>query len=102
MSIVVGMIIGVWIASGTAPKLICYGLTLLNPSIFLAAAMVLRRIAPLPALFSGVVAGALVAIFYQGVGLHDVFTYAQSGFAIDTGVAEIDKLLNAGGIQSMV
>jgi NhaC family Na+:H+ antiporter len=68
----------------------------------LVVTLALRRIAPLPALFSGVVAGALVAIFYQGAGLHDVFTYAQSGFAIDTGVAEIDKLLNAGGIQSMM
>jgi Na+:H+ antiporter, NhaC family len=68
----------------------------------LVVTLALRRIAPLPALFSGVVAGALVAIIYQGVGLHDVFTFAQSGFAIDTGVAEIDKLLNAGGIQSMM
>jgi len=31
------MLIGVWIASGTVPTLICFGLTLLNPSIFLAA-----------------------------------------------------------------
>jgi len=64
--------------------------------------LALSRIAPLPALFSGVLAGALVAIFYQGVGLHDVFSYAQSGYAIETGVAIIDKLLNAGGIQSMM
>jgi NhaC family Na+:H+ antiporter len=68
----------------------------------LVVTLALRRIAPLPALFSGVVAGALVAIFYQGVGLHDVFTYAQSGFVIETGVVEIDKLLNSGGIQSMM
>ena len=39
--IVVGMIIGVWIASGTVPTLIYYGLLVLNPSIFLAAAMIL-------------------------------------------------------------
>jgi NhaC family Na+:H+ antiporter len=68
----------------------------------LVITMAVSRIAPLPALFSGVLAGALVAIFYQGVGLHDVFTYAQSGFKVDTGVASIDKLLNAGGIQSMM
>jgi NhaC family Na+:H+ antiporter len=68
----------------------------------LVITMAVSRIAPLPALFSGVLAGALVAIFYQGVGLHDVFTYAQSGFKVDTGLASIDKLLNAGGIQSMM
>lgn len=39
--IVVGMLIGVWIASGTVPTLIYYGLTLLNPTIFLGAAMIL-------------------------------------------------------------
>lgn len=237
--IVVGMIIGVWIASGTVPTLIYYGLTLLNPSIFLAAAMILcsvvslslgtswgtvgtigvalmgigagfgipvywtagavvsgaffgdkisplsdttnlapavtgvsvfdhirnmlpttvpamlialavylvagyaliepaetsfgtiaqiterldqqfaigllpllpavvvivlalMRKPPLPSLFAGVLVGALIAIFQQGEGLHDVFTYAQSGYAIETGVADIDSLLNAGGIQSMM
>ncbi|QCP85246.1 Na+/H+ antiporter NhaC [Cereibacter sphaeroides] len=237
--IVVGMIIGVWIASGTVPTLIYYGLTLLNPSIFLAAAMILcsvvslslgtswgtvgtvglalmgigagfgippywtagavvsgaffgdkisplsdttnlapavtgvnifdhirnmlpttvpamlialvaylvagyalikpqeasfgaieritreldtrfelglipllpalvvivlalMRQPPLPSLFAGVVVGALIAIFLQDAGLHEVFTYAQPGYAIETGVAEIDTLLNSGGIQSMM
>ncbi|MFB2531140.1 Na+/H+ antiporter NhaC [Paracoccus sp. p4-l81] len=237
--IVVGMIIGVWIASGTVPTLIYYGLTLLNPKIFLAAAMILcavisvslgtswgtvgtigialmgigagfgippywtagavvsgaffgdkisplsdttnlapavtgvtvfdhirnmlpttvpamlialvaylvagyalitpaetslgaitqitTRLAseyhlglvplipalvvvvlavtqkpPLPSLFAGVLIGALVAIFWQGAGVHDVFSYAQSGYKIETGIADIDSLLNSGGIQSMM
>ena len=237
--IVVGMIIGVWIASGTVPTLIYYGLVLLNPSIFLAAAMILCAVVslslgtswgtvgtiglalmgigagfgipaywtagavvsgaffgdkisplsdttnlapavtgvtvfdhiknmlpttipamlialtiylaagylliepsdttlgaisqitdrldqtfvlgwlplmpalivvalallgkpPLPSLFAGVLAGALVAIFLQGATLHDVFIYAQSGYTIETGVADIDSLLNSGGIQSMM
>lgn len=39
--ILVGMIVGVWIASGTVPTLIYYGLTILSPQIFLAAAMIL-------------------------------------------------------------
>lgn len=237
--IVVGMIIGVWIASGTVPTLIYYGLTLLNPQIFLAAAMILCAVVslslgtswgtvgtigvalmgigagfgippywtagaivsgaffgdkvsplsdttnlapavtgvnifdhiknmlpttvpamlialtvylvagyalitpaatsferidaitdtlsaqftlgiiplipalvvvvlaiakrpPLPSLFTGVLLGAIVAIFWQGAGLHDVFSYAQDGYSIETGVADIDSLLNAGGIQSMM
>lgn len=68
----------------------------------LVITLALLRIAPLPALFAGVLAGALVAIFYQDAGLHDVFTYAQSGYEIETGITAIDKLLNAGGIQSMM
>src|SRR6056297_3609908 len=45
--ITVGMIIGVWIASGTVPTLIYYGLTVLSPEIFLAAAMILCAIVSL-------------------------------------------------------
>jgi NhaC family Na+:H+ antiporter len=37
----VGMIIGIWIASGTVPTIIYYGLTVLSPQIFLAAGMVI-------------------------------------------------------------
>lgn len=77
------------------------GLVPLLPALIVVA-LALTKQPPLPSLFSGVIAGALVAIFWQGVGLHDVFTYAQSGFAIDTGISDIDSLLNAGGIQSMM
>src|SRR6056297_2063684 len=45
--IVVGMIIGVWIASGTVPTLIYYGLTVLSPEIFLAAAMIMCSVVSL-------------------------------------------------------
>jgi NhaC family Na+:H+ antiporter len=43
-----------------------------------------------------------MAILFQGEGLHDTFTYANSGYSIDTGISEIDNLLNRGGIQSMM
>ncbi|MDQ8204172.1 Na+/H+ antiporter NhaC [Pelagicoccus sp. SDUM812003] len=39
--ITVGMIVGIWIASGTVPTLIYYGLKILSPEIFLAAGMIL-------------------------------------------------------------
>jgi len=39
--ITVGMIIGVWIASGTVPSIIYYGLKVLSPELFLAAGMVI-------------------------------------------------------------
>ena len=42
--ITVGMIIGVWIASGTVPTLIYYGLKILSPEWFLAAGMLLCSI----------------------------------------------------------
>ena len=73
----------------------------LLPAVIVIALALMRK-PPLPSLFAGVLAGALIAIFLQGEGVHDVFTYAQSGYAIETGVADIDSLLNAGGIQSMM
>jgi len=39
----------------------------------------------------------LVAIFWQGAGLHDVFAFAQSGyFYLTLASADIDSLLNRG------
>lgn len=73
----------------------------LLPALIVVVLALMRK-PPLPSLFAGVLAGALVAIFLQGEGLHAVFTYAQSGYTIDTGVADIDSLLNSGGIQSMM
>ena len=73
----------------------------LLPAVIVIALALMRK-PPLPSLFAGVLAGALIAIFLQGEGVHDVFAYAQSGYAIETGVADIDSLLNAGGIQSMM
>lgn len=77
------------------------GLLPLLPAAVVVVLAVTRQ-PPLPSLFAGVLLGALIAIFWQGAGVHDVFVYAQSGYSIETGVADIDSLLNAGGIQSMM
>jgi NhaC family Na+:H+ antiporter len=66
--------------------------------IFLAV----RKQPPIPSLFAGVVVGGLMAMAFQGAGLHDVFAFANSGYSISTGVDEIDSLLNRGGVQSMM
>ncbi len=42
--IIVGMLVSTWIASGTVPMLIYYGLELINPSWFLVASMLLCSI----------------------------------------------------------
>ncbi|GGB88429.1 Na+/H+ antiporter NhaC [Marinobacterium zhoushanense] len=45
--IVVGMLVSTWIASGTVPMLIYYGLELIDPSWFLAASMLLCSVVSL-------------------------------------------------------
>ncbi|RTQ96899.1 Na+/H+ antiporter NhaC family protein, partial [Halomonas nitroreducens] len=78
----------------------------ISPWLLLPAVLVIglavKRMPPIPSLFAGVLAGAVTALLVQGVGVHEVVTYANSGYAIDTGIATIDSLLNRGGIQSMM
>lgn len=44
---IVGMMVGIWILSGTIPTMIYYGLKLLSPSIFLIAAVLVCSITSL-------------------------------------------------------
>lgn len=74
---------------------------MLAPAL-LVLALAASRQPPIPSLFAGAVAGAVMAGLAQDQGLHDIFTFANSGYEIDTGVAEVDELLNRGGIQSMM
>ena len=74
---------------------------MLFPAVLVIVLAVMKQ-PPIPSLFAGAVAGGIMAIFCQGAGLHETFTFANSGYSIDTGVPEIDPLLNRGGIQSMM
>ncbi len=77
----------------------------LNPLILLPVLLVLvlavMKMPPIPSLFAGVSLAGLMAIVFQGAGLHQVFTYAFSGYSLDTGMGALDDLLNRGGITSM-
>ena len=74
---------------------------LLVPALLVIALAIAKK-PPIPSLFAGVLVGGLMAIFAQGATLHDVFGFANSGYSIETGVSEIDSLLNRGGVQSMM
>lgn len=76
-------------------------LWLLVPAL-LVMILALRQYPPIPSLFAGVVVGAITAMVAQGESLQAIFNYANNGYSIDTGVSQIDGLLNRGGIQSMM
>jgi NhaC family Na+:H+ antiporter len=59
------------------------------------------KTSPIPALFTGFMLGALVAVFNYGYNLNEILTFAHSGFKISTGTASLDSLLNRGGVSSM-
>lgn len=66
----VGALIGTWLMAGTVPSLIYYGLELMNPQLFYAAACVICCIASLAIGSSWTVAGTLgVALIGVALGL---------------------------------
>ena len=66
----VGALIGTWLMAGTVPSLIYYGLELLNPQLFYAAACLICAIASLATGSSWTVAGTLgVALIGVSLGL---------------------------------
>jgi NhaC family Na+:H+ antiporter len=66
----VGALIGTWLMAGTVPSLIYYGLELLNPQAFYAAACLICAIASLATGSSWTVAGTLgVALIGVAMGL---------------------------------
>lgn len=64
--------------------------------------MVMFRLPALPALFGGVLLGALLAGLVQGTSLRDIVTAAQTGYVSQTGVESVDTLLSRGGLDSML
>jgi NhaC family Na+:H+ antiporter len=74
------------------------GWLLLPPLLVLG--LVLMRVAALPSLILGMLAG-VVAGMLQGVSLADLLTIAFDGFNAQTGVAEVDDLLSRGGMVNM-
>ncbi|MBS4208037.1 Na+/H+ antiporter NhaC [Bacillus sp. FJAT-50079] len=53
-------------------------------------------------IFIGSLAGALVAIFYQGVDVREILNILYNGFYVESGIEVVDTLLQRGGLISMV
>lgn len=74
-------------------------ITLLPAVVVIGAAIM--KMPAIPTVLVGVVIAAVIAIFMQGVGLHDVFNVLQNGFKSETGLEVVDQLLSKGGVMSM-
>jgi len=66
--------------------------------VFLAA----RKKPVLPVLVLGVLLALGIAVFYQGKDLGELLKALYNGYATNTGIPEIDKLLTGGGMLSMM
>lgn len=64
--------------------------------------LAVKQVSGLAVMVVASIAGLIVAMVMQGQGLYDMMNYMNYGFSIETGVAEVDRLLNRGGLQSMM
>jgi len=87
----VGALIGTWLMAGTVPAMIFFGLELLNPQIFFAAACLICAIAALSTGSSWTVAGTLgVALIGVSMGLG--LSPAMAAGAVISGAYFGDKM----------
>lgn len=88
------------IKRGLSEVFVTHPLLLLMP-VFTIFLMV-RRVPALPALTIVGLLGAVLAVVVQGMSVASVVQAMTNGFSIETGVKEVDSLLNGGGLMSML
>lgn len=64
--------------------------------------MAIKKINALAAMVTASLVAMAIAVVVQGYGITEMMGYMNYGFSIDTGVEAVNKLLNRGGIQSMM
>jgi Na+:H+ antiporter, NhaC family len=71
------------------------------PIVILITLLMLKKPA-LPAIFIASIAGALVAVVYQGFGFGETVSILYNGYTVETGITAVDSLLQRGGLTSML
>ncbi|WP_240375900.1 Na+/H+ antiporter NhaC [Bacillus piscicola] len=89
--VIIGMIIGTWLAGGIVPTMIYYGLTILSPTYFLFAACVIACIVAIAAGNAWTAAGT-IGIALMGVGEGLGVNTAMVAGAVISGVYFGDKI----------
>ena len=78
-----------------------YALISLIPLIAIVV-MAVKKVNALAAMIIASIVAMILAMITQGYSIIKMMEFMNYGFSIDTGVAEVNKLLNRGGIQSMM
>ena len=78
-----------------------YALISLIPLIAIVI-MAVKKVSALMAMVIASIIAMLLAVITQGYGIIEMMSFMNYGFTIDTGVADVNKLLNRGGIQAMM
>lgn len=78
-----------------------FGPVLLVPLAVLLV-MIFLRVPALTTLILGSLTGVVIAVLYQNMPLREVLNNLYSGFYVESGVAQVDQILNRGGMSSMM
>lgn len=64
--------------------------------------MAVKKVNALAAMVIASLIAMVIAMITQGYSILEMMSFMNYGFGIETGVADVDKLLNRGGIQAMM
>ena len=64
--------------------------------------MAVKKISALAAMVVASIIAMVIAVISQGYSIIEMMSFMNYGFVIETGVADVDALLNRGGIQAMM
>jgi len=64
--------------------------------------MAIKKCPSIPTLVVSATVASAIACIVQGVGFAEILGILKNGFSIDTGFAEFDRLVNRGGLGSML
>lgn len=64
--------------------------------------MAIKKVSALMAMVLAAIIAMILAVLTQGYGIIEMMSFMNYGFSIDTGVIDVNTLLNRGGIQSMM
>lgn len=70
--------------------------------VVLVVVLALRKFNALATIVISALTAMIIAIILQGYNLLEMMSFMNYGFVIDTGNANVDKLMNRGGLQSMM
>ncbi|RKX82352.1 MAG: Na+/H+ antiporter NhaC [Spirochaetes bacterium] len=73
---------------------------LLPPVVVIVLAV--KKVPPLPTMFSGILIATILAVITQGAGLEAILGTVMYGYWSNTGVEIVDTLLSKGGLNSML
>ena len=79
----------------------------INPLMLLPPVVVIVAVAlkmpAIPGIVLGIISGAVVGLIFQPeCNIGTLFSCGLNGFTCETGISEIDKLLNSGGLMNMM